>query len=241
MTEDDIRTVCERFLDRHKGLDAFKIVLIPSTDFPAPKALLADQVAGYIRGSETLFLLTDRIHKPVDIEQSLRHEIYGHAILDALPKAHRERMLDEVHYALCKDAEFRKQYDRLVATEYGGKISHITLEEYFARLSEGRIEVSFSEQLIATLREIIRAACHKANLHFPFNDLDVRHFLKREIGRIATGEHQLSSQNAEALMRNRPLLARLEDYQERLTIWKKENGLRQEDEPTPTDRNSLTR
>lgn len=233
MTEDDIRTVCQRFLDRHKGLEAFKVVLIPSDEFPAQKAILADQVAGYIRGSETLFMLTDRIHKPVEIEQSLRHEIYGHAILDALPKANRERMLDEVHYALCKDPEFRKQYDKLVAREYGGEISHDTLEEYFARLSEGRIEVSFSEQLIATLRDIIRAACHKAKLHFPFNDLDVRHFLKREIGRIASGEHQLSSQNAEALMRNRPLLARLEDYEERLAAWKKENGLQKENQPKP--------
>lgn len=240
MTEDDIRTVCQRFLARHKGLDAFKIVLIPSDEFPAPKAILAGQVAGYIRGSETLFMLTDRIHKPVEIEQSLRHEIYGHAILDALPKAHRERMLDEVHYALCKDAEFRKQYDKLVAREYGGEISHETLEEYFARLSEGRIVVSFGEQLIATLREIIRSACHKASLHFPFNDLDVRHFLKREIGRIATGEHQLSSQNAEALMRNQPLLARLEDYEERLAAWKKENGLQSEHQPKPRASKSMT-
>lgn len=192
-----------------------------------------------MRGSETLFLCKDRIQKPAEIEQSLRHEIFGHAIMDSLPKNVREKMLDDMHYALCRDPDFRKKYDDMVVKEYGGEINNDTLEEYFARVAEGKIELNFSEKLIANIREIFRGALNKANMKFPFNDLDVRHFLSKEISRIATGEHILSSQNKEALQRNQPFLARLEDFEARVSI-RMNGSVKKEEKPQPRDSSSPT-
>lgn len=228
MTENDIRKACLRFMDRHKGLSQFDIVLMESRKYPAPQYLPDDQVAGYIRGHNTVFILTDRIKKPVEVEQTLRHEIYGHAILDSLPSTKKHKVLDDVHYAICKDAEFRKKYDEFVVNEYGRKITKETLEEYFARVAEGRIKVSWSESIVASVRGIVRSAMSSIGLNLPFNDLDVRNFLTKEIRRIQTGEHQLNSQNAEALQRNKPFMARLEDFEDRLTKWKRSKGLETE-------------
>ncbi len=236
MTENDILAVSARFLRRYPGLKEFQIVVADSNDLPANN-IPEDQIAGLVRGSETLFLCKDRIQKPAEIEQCLRHEIFGHAIMDSLPKKVREDMLNDMHYALCRDPDFRNKYDEMVAKEYGGEVSHDTLEEYFARVAEGKIDLNFSEKLIASIREIFRSALNKANMNFPFSDLDVRHFLNKEISRIATGDHVLSSQNMESLQRNQPFLARLEDFEARVSMRQVEGG-RQEEKPQPLNSSS---
>lgn len=240
MTENDILNVSARFLRRYRGLKQFEVVVADSHELPSKAIQERDQVAGLVRGSETLFLCRDRIKKPAEIEQCLRHEIFGHAIMDSLPKNIRERMLDDMHYALCRDPDFRKKYDEMVAKEYGGEINHDTLEEYFARVAEGKIELKFGEKLIANIREIFRAALNKANMNFPINDLDVRHFLNKEISRIATGEHVLSSQNKEALQRNQPFLARLDDFEARVSM-RKDGSAKKEQKPQPRNSSSPMR
>lgn len=152
--------------------------------------------------------------------------------MDSLPKKVRESMLDEMHYALCRDPDFRNKYDEMVAKEYGSEVSHDTLEEYFARVAEGKIDLKFSEKLIASIREIFRSALNKANMKFPCDDLDVRYFLNKEISRIATGDHLLSSQNTESLQRNKPFLARLEDFEARVSMRQIGRG-RKEVKPQP--------
>lgn len=225
MTENDIRHVCERFLKRYPGLSNFEIIIASSDKLPTAIRENENHVAGYVRGSETLFICQDRIEKPAEIEQCLRHEVFGHAVMDSLPRNVRNSMLDDMHYALCKDPEFRRKYDNMIATEYGGEISHNVLEEYFSRVAEGRIEINWSEKLIGNIREIIRSAFNKVNIQFPFNDLDVRYFLGKEIGRIASGEHVLSSQNTEALQRNEPFLARLEEFESRVSLHQSKSRL----------------